>query len=215
MDLVGALLLVLAVNIDSLGVGISLGAKKIRVPFVSNVLIASITSIGTITALLAGQWLSRLFPQLIGEYIGCFVVIGMGIWVLYDEVRRRKAARALRKKEPAPQSSTDGDVASQRLTDLLLTPPLADADYSGHIDVKEACLLGGALTLNNFAGGFGAGVFGLNPVFTSLTVAVISLVLLWSGVKIGENYLSRRLGGTAGAAAGVLLILIGGYQLFK
>ncbi|MEW6183739.1 MAG: sporulation membrane protein YtaF [Bacillota bacterium] len=214
MDLIGALLLVLAVNIDSLGVGISLGAKKIRVPLISNVLIASITSFGTLAALLAGQWLSGRFSSVLGKYIGCMVISGMGIWVIYDEVRRRKASGVLRKKEPVPEDSRDGDTDSQKLTDLLLTPPLADSDYSGHIDIREACLLGGALTLNNFAGGFGAGFLGLRPVFTSFAVAFISLLLLWCGLKVGENYISRWLGGKAGTAAGVLLILIGGYQLF-
>lgn len=213
-NLLSALLLVITVNLDSLGVGISFGAKKIRVPLSSNLLIALITSIGTLLAILAGKWLSVFFSPRLGKYVGALVIIIIGFWVLYDEFRRRKIEKGVSRGSKSVQSGGKG-TSPQKLTDLLTEPPLADKDYSGHIDTSEAFLLGGVLTLNNFAGGFGAGFLGLNPILTSLAVAFCSLTLLFLGIKLGNNYISRWLGDFAGTAAAFLLIMLGSYEMFK
>lgn len=212
MKLYSLMLLVITVNLDSLGVGISLGARKINMPFVSNLLIALVTGFGTLAPLVAGKWLSGLFSPRVGNCVGAAVIAGMGVWVLFDEYRKREAAYdGLDEKKPSQPVLREG--ASQRLTDILTTPPLADKDYSGHIDLKEAFLLGVVLSLNNFAGGFGAGILGLSPMLAFITVAICSLALLWVGIRLGENYISRWLGGLAGTIVGMMLIFMGIYYL--
>jgi putative sporulation protein YtaF len=212
--LLSALLLVITVNLDSLGVGISFGAKKIRVPLSSNLIIAFITSFGTLLTIMAGKWLSTFFSPRLGNYIGAMVIIIIGLWVLYEEFRRRNIGRAVSRKPETLANGANG-APTRKLTDLLTEPPLADKDYSGHIDTREAFVLGGVLTLNNFAGGFGAGFLGLNPVLTSCAVAFCSLALLFLGIKLGDKYISRWLGNYAGTTAGLLLIMLGTYEMFR
>ncbi|MEW6573366.1 MAG: sporulation membrane protein YtaF [Bacillota bacterium] len=210
MELFGILLLVFAANLDNLGVGISLGARRIRVPFPSNLLIAVTTSSGTLLTLLAGKWLGSFLSLQHARYAGAMIIIGTGVWVLYGElVRAGKKAATGNLAEEANQMRALDTADQRRITALLTAPPLADADCSGHIDLKEALLLGIALTLNNFAGGFGAGIFGLNPILTAFGVAFFSLLLLWLGIRLGQNCISRWLGGCAGPAAGLLLVLLG------
>jgi putative sporulation protein YtaF len=203
------LFLIVAANLDNFGVGLSLGARRIRVPLSSNLLIALTTSLGTLCTLFTGSWLVRFFSVVTAKHLGAAVIAGMGIWVLYQELfeaRKRAPAKPPEKKEPAALFEKN---VFHGFKNLLTSPALADTDYSGHIDVKEALFLGGALTLNNFAGGFGAGILGLNPVLTACGMAVFSLLLLWAGVKLGQNSLSRWLGGLARPAAGFLLVLLG------
>lgn len=210
MDLFGILLLVIAANLDNLAVGLSLGTRKIRVPFASNLLIAATTSSGTLLTLLAGKWLASFLSVQLAKYAGALIIIGTGLWVLYGELLRAgKNAAAGHSAEGQNENQPSETAGQRRLTDLLTVPPLADADYSGHIDLKEALLLGTALALNNFAGGFGAGIFGLNPTLTALAVALFSLILLWLGIRLGQNSISRRLGDCAGPVAGLLLVLLG------
>ncbi|MEW6769898.1 MAG: sporulation membrane protein YtaF [Bacillota bacterium] len=208
MDRLSMLVLIIAANLDNFGVGLSLGARRIQVPLSSNLLIALTTSLGTLCTLFIGRWLAGFFPVETARYLGAAVIIGMGIWVLYQELFEAKKVppKPPEKKEPAPVLEKN---VFQGFKNVLKSPALADTDYSGHIDVKEALFLGGALTLNNFAGGFGAGILGLNPVLTACGMVVFSLLLLWAGVKFGQNGLSRWLGGLAGPVAGFLLVLLG------
>lgn len=210
MDTFGALLLVLAANLDNLGVGISLGARKIRLPLTSNLLIALVTSGGTLLSLFAGRWLaSFLWPGVTRE-VGATIITATGLWISYQELARARRKGAVKKRErKGGTREFSHRNAFLRLKGLLEMPPLADADYSGHIDVKEACLLGGALTLNNFAGGFGAGVFGLDAVLVSCAVIIFSLFFLGVGIRVGQNCLSRWLGEWAGVAGGLLLVTVG------
>ncbi|MEW6446484.1 MAG: sporulation membrane protein YtaF [Bacillota bacterium] len=214
MDPFGILLLVVAANLDNLGVGISLGARRIRVPFASNLLIALTTSSGTLLTLLAGKWLASFLSLQLAKYVGALIIIGTGVWILYEELVRsgNKAAAGISAEEESeirPRETAD----QRSLTDLLTAPSLADADYSGHIDLREALLLGIALALNNFAGGFGAGIFGLTPLLTAFAVALFSLFLLWLGIRLGQNCMSRWLGDCAGPVAGCLLVLLGVFEI--
>ena len=216
MGLLGMFFLIIAANLDNFGVGLSLGARRIYVPFVSNLLIALTTSLGTLCTLLVGKWLAGFFPLQLARCIGSLIIIGMGIWVLYQESAkvRREAATVSPGKRVPDKVSVPEEGAFQRLKNLLAVPSLADTDYSGHIDVKEALFLGSALTLNNFAGGFGAGIFGLNPVLTSCGMVLFSLLLLWAGIRFGQNGLSRWLGNVAGPLSGLLLVFLGVCGIF-
>lgn len=215
MDLFGILLLVIAANLDNIGVGISLGIRRIRVPFTSNLLIALTTSSGTLLTLIAGKWLASFLSLKVAKYIGALVIIGTGVWVLYGELRRMgRKAEAGNSVEEEYEIRSSETADQRRLTDLLTAPPLADVDHSGHIDLKEALLLGVALALNNFAGGFGAGIFGLNPLLTAFVVALFSLFLLWLGIRLGQNCICRWLGDCAGPVAGLLLVLLGFLGMF-
>ncbi|HIE12011.1 MAG TPA: sporulation membrane protein YtaF [Desulfotomaculum sp.] len=210
MDLFAILLLVIAANLDNLGVGISLRIRRIRVPFSSNLLIAFTTSSGTLLTLIAGKWLASFISPELAKYTGALVIIATGVWVLYEELCRagRKAA-AVNPAEAEYEQPPPETAGQRRLTELLTAPSLADVDHSGHIDLKEALLLGMALALNNFAAGLGAGVFGLNPLLTAFTVSLFSLFLLWLGIGLGQNCMSRWLGDCAGPVAGLLLVLLG------
>ncbi len=55
MPALTALLIALSCNLDNVGVGISYGARGIKIPFVTNLFIALITGTGTLLAMVLGK----------------------------------------------------------------------------------------------------------------------------------------------------------------
>ncbi len=95
---------------------------------------------------------------------------------------------------------------------ILNNPIIADWDFSGHIDLREATALALGLTLNNIPNGVGAGMLGLNASIITLAVFVCSIITIWLGISFGHLGF-RRLGNSAGLLSGLLLILVGIYEI--
>lgn len=80
------LLLALSANLDNIVVGISYGARNIRIPFAVYILIAFVTGGGTLLSMLAGKNIYDLLNPAFSAYAGSFLVISIGLWVLLKEV---------------------------------------------------------------------------------------------------------------------------------
>ena len=101
------------------------------------------------------------------------------------------------------------------LTRILQAPELADSDHSGVISIGESLLLGVALSLNCLTNGLPAGLWKLQPLAVAACNAVLSFASLWCGVRLGKRYGAHWLGRKADVLAGVLLILLGAYQVYS
>ena len=93
-------------------------------------------------------------------------------------------------------------------------PDKADTDYSGDISTKESVLLGIALALNCLATGLGAGMTGLNAIAITVTTILFSFLTIFLGLIIGRKCVSCFSGDKATILAGILLIIIGLYEVF-
>ncbi len=78
---------------------------------------------------------------------------------------------------------------------------------------QKQLFLGVALSINNIAGGFDAGVTNLNLWLTAIISGVFSFICISGFAYVGKRYLAEYLGKWATVIAGVLLILIGIDQL--
>jgi putative Mn2+ efflux pump MntP len=58
-----AFLIALSCNLDNVGVGISYGTRKIRLPLATNLYIALLTSAGTYAAMVLGEQVFKFFPS--------------------------------------------------------------------------------------------------------------------------------------------------------
>ena len=96
---------------------------------------------------------------------------------------------------------------------LARDPSLAGRNYSRSIEAPEAAALGVALSLNNVPNGFAAGLIGLSPTLTTVAVFVFSVFTLWLGIWIGLHFMSRLFRKWSGPAAGIMLVLLGVYEL--
>lgn len=211
LHLVTILLLAISSNLDNIGVGISYGIREINIPFTSNLLIALITSCGTFLSILLGQTIYLFLSREMAVLFGGGIIIAAGIWVIFQEKVLQRG------KEPQEEKQQIAETGLSRfgfthIVRILNNPIIADWDFSGHIDLKEATALAFGLTLNNVPNGVGAGMLGLNASITTSAVFLVSIMTIWIGISCGHLGF-RRLGNSAGLISGMILILIGVYEI--
>ncbi|MDB5085898.1 MAG: hypothetical protein JWN30_2784 [Bacilli bacterium] len=202
-DWLAMFLIGVASNLDNAGVGIAYGVRKITISAYSNFIIAVISFIATVLSGYFGQAISRLINPHWASLLGTAVLIAVGVWVLLQPFF---SSRQVRTGEQQTR-------AEYRLVSILRDPETADFDRSKTISVFEAIILGVALAMNALAGGFDAGVTGMDIWITSLMVGILSYLLLGASAYIGKNFVAEKLGDRATIIAGVLLILVGLHQM--
>lgn len=82
------------------------------------------------------------------------------------------------------------------------------------ISWKEAILLGFLLAINCLSIGFGAGITGVPPFPAALSIGVFSVISIVIGVQLGQQLGRSWFGRHSDAIAGILLIIIGLYEMF-
>ncbi|UUZ87060.1 manganese efflux pump [Paenibacillus sp. P26] len=97
---------------------------------------------------------------------------------------------------------------------MLDNPEKADRNQDHILSWRESISLGLALAMNCIASGFGAGISGVSPVWTSVSVGVFSLITIELGIRIGYRLADTWIGRYANAIGGILLIGIGLYEIF-
>lgn len=83
--MVHLLLIALAANLDNLGVGVAYGVRRIRIPFLSNLLIAGIAFGFTLLSVWVGGYMSHFIPGWVANWIGALLLMGVGIYTLVQE----------------------------------------------------------------------------------------------------------------------------------
>jgi putative sporulation protein YtaF len=193
------LLIGIASNLDNAGVGIAYGVRGIRISKSANSMIAIISMLMTFVSGITGAWLSMYISSFASHLIGAIVIVSVGIYVLYQPFRKRKAV----------ESHANHNLIQR----ILEQPEEADLDHSKTISFKESIILGSALGINALAGGFDAGVTHLHVIGTSVAVGIFSFVVISLTDHIGRKYIAVKYDQFATILSGVLLILIGIYQI--
>lgn len=174
----GLLLLVIAVSMDGLGVGITYGMQKVRVPFAALSIIMICSGMVILLSMTIGTVLEQFLSAAIAKMIGGVILIGIGLFSLVNVIRSQRKSR--QEHEPEKPEGTLHDIKT-----VILTPDRADLDRSGTISIGEAVLLGFALALDAFGAGVGASLLGYSPFVTAIFIATMSGLFLTCGMKIG------------------------------
>ncbi|MGB9803343.1 hypothetical protein, partial [Desulfofundulus sp.] len=176
MKFLSAFLLALSSNLDNIGIGTSYGIRRIGLPFRSNLIVALVSTTGTIVSMCMGSLVAKYIQAYLANIIGSSIIVGVGAWIILQSWINPSDNTA----EPVCQE-TSGSAAPQSGAEKILEfhikslgifvrilrePWRADVDFSKEIDGKEAFLLALALTINNLASGFGGGIVGINIPFT-------------------------------------------------
>ncbi|AXI00732.1 sporulation membrane protein YtaF [Sporosarcina sp. PTS2304] len=184
-------------SIDNFGVGLSYGVQKVRVPIVSNLLIAVICFIFSIVGIISGVWIAELLPGSWPDIVAFAVLSLIGIRIMMIAFRQQNRSRS----------------------SVLSEPEKMDFDKSSHISLGEALLLGVALSANALTNGVGAGLLELSAVAIAFSAAVGSYVTLWAGVELGNRLSNFHIGkmtvGQFGTfMSGIIILLIAITRLF-
>lgn len=187
------LLIGVAANIDNLVISVSYGLKLNRIPLLYNLVISLTSIVFAFISITAGSYLSNYFSQSIANYIGGSLIIGLGVWFIITS--------------PAFVKNNSIQIEETH-------PAFLSIDKANKITLKESFFLGFVLALNCLTIGFGAGITGVSPLFTSISIGVFSLISISIGVMLGNKIGNTLFGNYSNGIAGLLLIIIGIYEIF-
>ncbi|MCJ8011342.1 sporulation membrane protein YtaF [Paenibacillus sp. KQZ6P-2] len=189
----------LASNLDNAGVGAAYGVRKIRIPFLASTVIAFMGFLLTLIGGIFGKVIALWMPPLICNIIGMIILVAIGLWVMLQPFLQEKEV-----KRENPQGL---------IKDILKNPETADFNQSKTVDFKESVILGIALSINNLAGGFDAGITHINIWETSIFSGVFSYLCIGICSLLGRKIAGERLEKSASWIAGIILIAIGLHQV--
>lgn len=208
---ISLLLLALAVSLDSFSVGFTYGLRKMRIPFKSILVIAGCSAATLMLAMGLGHLIERLLSPQVAESIGGVVLVLLGAWVLFQFFRSDKV-----KEDMLPHEKTivNFEIKSLGLVINILKKPMsADFDKSGTITGIEAFMLGFALSLDAFGAGIGAAMLGFSPLSLAASVAFMSSLFVFLGMKIGAKLSENSWMQNFSFIPGVLLIILGIWKI--
>lgn len=204
--LLPAFLLSLSACLDNIVIGIAYGMKKTKIPFCSNLLIAVVTSLGTLVSMMFGKLIATIIPMYISKALGAVMIILIGIYFILDYVIKKR-----NEKNPVPvnEAVCDDSSATQDLCgvqNLCCLPK--------KINFKETIMLAFALTINNLGIGISASLAGVNIAATVALTFIISILTIVIGVSMGFNIIGRLFGKYASVVSGILMVVLGFVELF-
>jgi len=188
-------------NLDNLGIGISYGLQKIRIPFFSNLLIAIMSLIATIFAMVMGTFLSKVFP--FANLIGSLLLIAIGLWISFGSLLQKNIFPLIYKRSKTLRF----------IMDTLSDSSKADRNANGVISINEAVFLGISLSLNCIVTGLGAGLSGLSLIPVTASVFLFSLLTISIGYALGNRANFLHFGYLSQIISGALLVAIGIHDL--
>ncbi len=210
VEILSLLLLALAVSLDSFGVGLTYGLRKMKLPFKSLLFIASCSAISILFAMLLGNLISQYLSPKVAESIGGLILIIIGAWALYQ------IYRPVKKDEKNHEDDVIVNFEIKVLgvvIKILRKPMVADFDNSGTITGREAFFLGIALSLDAFGAGIGAALIGFSPLLMAVSVALMSALCVTFGMKSGYAFSDSEIIQKFSFIPGVVLIILGIFRL--
>lgn len=219
---VSLVVLAFAVSLDGLGVGVTYGLRKIRIPFLSVFIIACCSGFIIWLSMQAGGWLAGYISEDAAKLIGASILIAIGCWALFQLTRGKHEDSESDSRSESGTESVVGDNALEYaqllklelkrlglVIQILRTPQAADVDRSGIISASEAVMLGVALSLDAFGAGLGAALLGLPALITAVIIAASSALFLVTGTQLGLRFAARRGMHVLSYLPGILLIMMG------
>lgn len=194
MSILPSLLFGISASLDALLVGTALGLQKVPLPARHNLLISTVTLIGTVISISLGNLLLPLFPAGIGTRIGSSVLILFGLYYVGKWLFLKWHCRFSHNSNLCQEKKK---FAEHR--ELSLTQTLA---------------LGCALSMNNIGIGFSASITGLPFLPASVSTFFCSFGFLSLGSRLGRSALLQQAGEYTDPISGLLLILLGLCQLY-
>lgn len=197
-----ALLFSLSSNLDNIVIGIAYGIKKIKIGSIANLIIAIITSSGTLLSMLIGSYIAKLLSYSMANCLGASIIVMLGIYFVAQSVIK------------ILNNTKSKKLALKNIDDMIEYAEISDLDKSGNINIKEALLVSFGLTFNNLGTGVAASITGISVQLTVIFTFILSIVLIIFGEALGSHIFGKVLGKYAPLFSGILLIILGVIEFF-
>jgi len=81
----GIILLAISLSMDAFGLGISYGLRQIKIPILAKLVIALISAIFMLVAVIVGNSIADIFPAIFSKVIGATILATLGVWILFQD----------------------------------------------------------------------------------------------------------------------------------
>lgn len=217
MNILYLFILALAVSLDSFGVGITYGLKRVKIPLISIIIISLASATMILLSMQIGVWISLMLSPSIAKWIGSIILVGIGIWAIFQVTHNKYTEPETKLDESKIEGKRIVSIEIRKIglvIQILRRPMKADIDRSGIISSIEAVFLGFALSLDAFGAGLGAALIGFKPMITALTIAGMSGLFIVIGLRLGFLFSEVKVLQKFTILPGIILILIGIIKIF-
>lgn len=188
MHWITIILIGIAANLDNLGISLAYGIKQVKIPILSNAVIALIAMLVTYVAVTAGSTVVLYISPYIANLLGSLLLCVIGVWTLLSN-----------------------SFSNQRIAG---NPELFDGDKNLVISIREAMALGFVLSANCLAGGIAIGANGISALWMVMSIGVFSFITIGVGSRFGSLLAKTFIGSYSTVIAGWSLIIIGIFEVF-
>ncbi|MFQ3542533.1 manganese efflux pump [Halobacillus rhizosphaerae] len=188
------LLFVIALSLDSFGVGCIIGMKKILLTARGVITIGLVSGSCFLFSSYLGELVLPFISEQYANRIGACTLIAIGLFYLIQNLRNSEDKQKKERSWTQPAR-------------VFQDPEAADIDHSGGIRGKEVLLLGAALSFDSFGAGVSGALIGVSPLLTSLLISISTSLMLFGGILSGSK-LSNKIDKLS-IIPGLLLIMIG------
>ncbi len=205
-----AILLVTALSIDAFVASIAYGTNKIKIPFYSVATINLVCTLLLGISLYFGSMVRAVVPGNFVGLIGVIILLGLGIYQLFEGVFKSLIQRYLVKDQKMNFHLFDFRFVLEIYVDEIK----ADFDQSRRLNMKEALALAVALSIDGLAAGFGSALGNINYTQILLFSLVFHMLAVWIGVWLGQH-LAKKIKINMSWVSGMILISLALVRLIR
>jgi putative sporulation protein YtaF len=180
--IISIMILAISLSLDALGVGLVYGLKKVKIPFLSKLIICLFSIVYAGLALIIGKSLSHILPPIFAKLLGISILVLMGLWIIIQALLKDASNHSMN------DTLWQVGIRSLGITIQVIRNPMEfDVDKSGAIDIPESLLLGLALSVDAIGVGIGSGLTGFYSPLIPFAIGFCQMICLYFGTYLGEK----------------------------
>ena len=201
--MIQSVLLVIALSADAMVAALAYGTGKIKIPFLSALIIAAVGSGFLALSLFAASFLQRWIPSGVCTAVSFTILLLIGIENMFNSTIKNY----LRKKTGNQKIIRFHCGGIRFVLDVFLDETKADADHSKILTAREAFYLAVALSLDSLVSGFGFGLSAQRPFLVVALCLVMGFTAVVTGCRLGRS-IAGKMRFDIAWIGGALLILL-------
>jgi putative Mn2+ efflux pump MntP len=183
-------ILSLTLSVDDFSVGVAYGLFKIRIPFKTLIITVLGSATSTWGVMFIGRFIFTSIPDYITNWLSAIILTVIGCKMFYN-----------------------GWIKKDDSSEFVNNHPLSSSD-SKAVSFWETYVLGLGLGVDDFAQALGLAVAGFPIVLTVILLEVSEMIAILSGNFLAFKGFSKKVNGRLSLIPGIILILVGLYQIF-
>lgn len=198
------ILLVLALSLDAFVASMAYGTNKIKIPFLSLVIINIVCSSFLASAMFFGSQIKKFLPESITLTLSFAILFLLGVYYLLESIIKSYLKKRFDTSEKVRIKLFD----IWLIIDIYVDGTKADINESKILDSKEALYLAVALSLDSLAVGFGSSLGNIDYLQVIALSLVVGIISIWSGIFFGKKIVEKT-NINLSWLSGIMLIILG------